>query len=62
MKYVRCTVPDRDSRIRSEMSSNSTHTKIRTLKQLPHCNQRLNREDIFMLLNTLSRNKRRKNC
>ena len=26
MKYVRCTV--RDSRIRSEMSGSSTHTKI----------------------------------
>ena len=43
-KYVRCTV--RDSRIRSEMSWSSIHTKIWTLKQLHHCTQRLNHEDI----------------
>ena len=33
MKYVRCTI--RDSRIRSEMSWNSTHTKI--LEPLNSC-------------------------
>ena len=43
-KYVRCTV--RDSRIRSEMSWSSIYTKIWTLKQLHHCTQRLNHEDI----------------
>ena len=43
-KYVRCTV--RDSRIRSEMSRGSIHTKTWTLKQLHHCTQRLNHKDI----------------
>ena len=44
--YVRCTLSD--SRIRSEMSWGSTHTKIWTLKQLHHCTQRLNHKDISM--------------
>ena len=47
MKYVRCTV--RVSRIRSEMSWSSTHTKIWTLKQLHHCTQCLNHKDISIL-------------
>ena len=42
--YVRCTV--RHSRIRSEMSWSSTHTKIRTLKHLHHYIKRLNHEDM----------------
>ena len=41
-----CVSTVRDSRIRSEMSWSSIHTKIWTLKQLYHCTQRLNHEDI----------------
>ena len=46
-KYVttRCTVRD-SRRIRSETSSSSIHTKISTLRQLHHCTQLLNHEDI----------------
>ena len=53
-----CVVPF----CRSEMSWGSIHTKIWTLKQLHHCTQRLNHIFNLMLLNTCSRNKRRKNC
>ena len=41
-----CVSTVRDSRIRSEMSWSSIHTKIWTLKQLHHCTQRLNHENI----------------
>ena len=62
MKYVRCTL--RDSRIRSEMSWNSTHAKIWTLEQPASLYSAFvswrNLNDT--LLNTFSRNKRQKNC
>ena len=50
-KYVRCTV--RDSRIRSEMSWSSIHTKIWTTKQLHHCTQRW----IMKIFNVMLRNR-----
>ena len=54
----------RVSRIRSEISWSSTHTKIWTMQQLHHCTQRLNHKDISMLcfLTPLAVIKEEKNC